>query len=102
MKNRKWFGYAHTSIVPGPGDLALFCAACPQPNVNLPDNWQQDSNQWIFTRELASDGNFSLDLLKSRADTSPIWLTNGTGFMVETNQYKAHLEVAKEVKDVRL
>lgn len=82
--------------------MALFCAACPQPDVNLPSNWHEDSDPWVFTRELASDGNFSLDHLKSRVDNSPVWLTDGSGFMVETTPYKAHLAVAKEVKDVRI
>lgn len=40
MKN----GYGHVSPGkrPGPGDLALFCAACPQPGVNIPDDWRAD------------------------------------------------------------
>jgi len=25
---------------PGPADLALFCPACPQPGINLPDDWK--------------------------------------------------------------
>ena len=29
---------------PGTGDLALFCAACPQPGVNIPDDWDSDPN----------------------------------------------------------
>ena len=28
-----------------PGDLALFCAACPQPGINLPDGWENDVDQ---------------------------------------------------------
>ena len=28
-----------------PGDLALFCPACPQPGINLPDDWENDTNQ---------------------------------------------------------
>jgi hypothetical protein len=30
---------------PGNGDLALFCPACPQPGINLPDNWRNHPNQ---------------------------------------------------------
>ena len=36
LKLRKWFGFGHRLISPGKGSLALFCAACPQPEVNLP------------------------------------------------------------------
>ena len=27
------------------GALALFCPACPQPEINLPANWKEDKNQ---------------------------------------------------------
>jgi len=40
---RKRFGFGHeTNKLPGIGDLALFCPACPQPGVNLPAGWQND------------------------------------------------------------
>jgi hypothetical protein len=42
--NRKRFGFGHDAeIKPGHGDLALFCAACPQPGINLPDSWQNNA-----------------------------------------------------------
>jgi hypothetical protein len=40
------FGFANDKDkTPGPGDLAYFCVACPQPGVNLPENWQEQENQ---------------------------------------------------------
>jgi hypothetical protein len=27
----------------GAGELALECPACPQPDINLPENWEQGS-----------------------------------------------------------
>ena len=36
LKLRKWFGFGHRLVSPGNGSMALFCAACPQPDVNLP------------------------------------------------------------------
>ena len=40
---RKCFGYGHeTNKKPGNGDLALFCPACPQPGINLPQGWEKD------------------------------------------------------------
>ena len=27
------------------GSLALFCPACPQPNINLPEDWAEDGDQ---------------------------------------------------------
>ena len=31
----------------GPGGLALFCPACPQPGINLPMNWKDDPEQYV-------------------------------------------------------
>jgi hypothetical protein len=36
LKLRKWFGFGHRLVSPTKGSMALFCAACPQPGVNLP------------------------------------------------------------------
>jgi hypothetical protein len=38
LKLRKWFGFGHRLelLSPRKGSMALFCAACPQPGVNLP------------------------------------------------------------------
>jgi hypothetical protein len=36
LKLRKWFGLGHRLGSPTKGSMALFCAACPQPGVNLP------------------------------------------------------------------
>jgi CxC2 like cysteine cluster associated with KDZ transposases len=46
MKKLKWAGYAgSTKKVEevGAGDLAIYCPACPQPGVNIPDNWKEDT-----------------------------------------------------------
>jgi hypothetical protein len=38
LKLRKWFGFGHRLFPPTKGSMAVFCAACPQPGVNLPDD----------------------------------------------------------------
>jgi hypothetical protein len=36
---RKRFGFGHNvDSQPTTGDLALFCPACPQPGINIPEN----------------------------------------------------------------
>lgn len=48
LKQLKWAGYSHTAHNvqdPRPGELTLFCPACPQPGINLPDAWQDDINK---------------------------------------------------------
>lgn len=47
LKLRKWFGFAYRNEDPGPGELAAFCAACPQPGVNLKDGWEQDAEMYV-------------------------------------------------------
>src|SRR5882672_11373755 len=47
----KRFGFGHgQSRDPGPGDLALFFPACPQPGINLPEGWEHYSkvNALVF------------------------------------------------------
>jgi hypothetical protein len=39
-------GYGHNperSVTPG--TLAIFCPTCPQPGVNLPEDWREDAQQ---------------------------------------------------------
>jgi hypothetical protein len=51
MKKLKWAGYGHNQkdpLNPEPGSLANFCPACPQPGINIPENWQEDVN-WCVT-----------------------------------------------------
>src|SRR5882724_13503973 len=49
LKALKMFGFGHgQSRDPGPGDLALFCPACPQPGIDLPEGWEYDSNESIL------------------------------------------------------
>jgi hypothetical protein len=51
LKMMKWFGFGHESDQQlGPGELALFCAACPQPGINMPSNWMEDPHKWAYMR----------------------------------------------------
>lgn len=48
LKKLKWHGFGHETRPSGAGDLALFCPSCPQPGVNLPDDWEADPNRRAF------------------------------------------------------
>jgi hypothetical protein len=42
LSNRKRAGFGHDARNdPGKGDLAAFCPACPQPGINLPEDWAE-------------------------------------------------------------
>jgi len=48
MKKLKWAGVGHngkTAMDVGRGELANYCPACPQPGLNLPENWKEDPNR---------------------------------------------------------
>lgn len=48
MKKLKWAGYGNNNqdpLQPPPGSLANYCPTCPQPGVNLPEDWKSDQNR---------------------------------------------------------
>ena len=101
-----------------PGDLAIFCPACPQPGINLPKGWDQDPKRymaltpagnlvlipvrWLYTRSIVIDGNFSAEHLKMRLPEGDIALSPGGRYMVEPKRYELHLNTGKEIKQVGL
>lgn len=49
MKKLKWAGAAHKPDLVSEakaGELANFCPACPQPGINLPENWPNDPQRY--------------------------------------------------------
>ena len=51
MKKLKWAGYGHNHqdpLHPVPGSLANYCPTCPQPGINLPDDWKSDRNRFVM------------------------------------------------------
>ena len=51
-------------------------------------------------RSFVADGNFKAIHLKQKNDASDVWITNGEGFMTNTERYEIHLQNAKETKAV--
>ena len=90
----KRFGDIYRQHSP-PGSFTLFCPSCPQPGINLPPDWKHLPS-WVTCRTITVDGNFHADHIKMRRPDLDIRLTNGQGYMVEEEQYKEYLSVAKE------
>lgn len=44
LKHRRWF-WKLSNENAGRGEMAIFCAACPQPGVNLEENWKVEYEQ---------------------------------------------------------
>ncbi len=83
-----------------PGSLALFCPACPQPGVNLPEDWDKEENaQWKYSRVICMDGNFKADHIKM--DTpDDVFLSDGLAYCVGKDKYKEHLRKSKNSSEV--
>ncbi|KAF9030901.1 hypothetical protein BJ165DRAFT_1317943, partial [Panaeolus papilionaceus] len=105
MKKLKWAGFGHLTqdpLKPAAGQLSNFCAACPQPGINLPADWKSDKNQIVYSRSFVADGNFKADHISAatRADETPLY--DGGGMMPHSDAYKNHIEKATETCMVSL
>ena len=85
--------------------MGFFCATCPQPGVNLPDDWNKDPNHpdnWKYTRGFVADGNFTAAHQKQAQPEDDVWLKDGDSFMTQRGPYLSHLWDAIEDYDVSL
>ncbi|KAG1840341.1 hypothetical protein F4604DRAFT_1690823 [Suillus subluteus] len=106
LKLLKWNGFGHEDKEVMPGDLALFCPACPQPgiNVTLPtgddaeglNGSDLETPRWLYSRSLVMDRNFKVEHLHAANPSDEVSLMDGHGFMVSDRIYKEHLSLAKE------
>ncbi|KAH6877020.1 hypothetical protein BKA70DRAFT_1239545 [Coprinopsis sp. MPI-PUGE-AT-0042] len=85
LKELKWFGFGHSDKAPGPGSLAMFCAGCPQPGINI------SAEDWKALTDVPK---------QQHADDDDVWLKKGYSFMTERHRYQSHLEVALESKQL--
>ena len=100
LVNRKRFGYAYDATLSGKeGSLALFCPACPQPRINLENDYQNLYPDWALQRIIVADGNFKGELLMPKNPDKDIALTSGEAYVTNQKQYTEHLKVAKEIKE---
>lgn len=90
----KRFGELYQASFP-PGSHTIFCPSCPQPGINLPQDWK-DLPAWITRRTIAVDGNFHADHIKMRRPDLDVMLSNGQGYMAEEKRYNEYLSIVKE------
>ncbi|KAI5993014.1 hypothetical protein EDD15DRAFT_2367807 [Pisolithus albus] len=97
LKLLKWNGFKQTMDRPSQGDLALFCAACPQPGINVDPT--DDLNDWKFTRTVVMDGNFKAEHMHEKRPDDQVWLMDGRGFMVTHPPYQAYLKATPHITE---
>ncbi|KAG6913936.1 hypothetical protein DXG01_003425 [Tephrocybe rancida] len=98
IKKLIWSGFAHdysrSVLEPEPGELALFCSACPQHTINLPQNWLDVVNQNILMCSV---------LPKTGKDIIPdIWLGEGGQFMTPLLPYLKYLKERQNSKPTKV
>ncbi|KAG0695622.1 hypothetical protein DFH29DRAFT_984908 [Suillus ampliporus] len=84
---------------PGPGDLALYCPACPQPGINLPTSWRYDYEEWLVMQRYMVDGNFTAQHMKMKIPEDDVSLADGKGYMVTEGPYQAHIHDSVEERE---
>ncbi|TFK59879.1 hypothetical protein BDN72DRAFT_780133, partial [Pluteus cervinus] len=89
---RKWQGFGHTGEQPSSGSLALFCPSCPQPGINLPENWEKDKKKFVYSRQFVMDGNFTASHIEKAGKKDNVWLMDGEAFMTHHTRYHEHLK----------
>ncbi|KAF9030265.1 hypothetical protein BJ165DRAFT_1358900 [Panaeolus papilionaceus] len=94
LKKIRGSGTAHDGLMgnPGGGKFAMFCAACPQPSINLPKSWGQDAQNPIYRRTFVADGNFKADHVKQTGEDVPLY--DRSGIMPESDTYWKHIDSA--------
>ncbi|KAH9474324.1 hypothetical protein JR316_0012782 [Psilocybe cubensis] len=99
-KKLKWAGYAgHNGKKVAEvenGELANYCPACPQPGINLPSNWEEDPNRFVYRQILMADGNFKADHVQPKKPSHDVWLSEGSGIIPNREEYHAFLKSAIE------
>ncbi|TFK80385.1 hypothetical protein K466DRAFT_455186, partial [Polyporus arcularius HHB13444] len=99
LKMRKWAGFGHRQDPVRPGDLAVRCPACPQPGLNLPDGWQNDTEKFKYTRGVMFDGYFGAQHRPMKNPEDDVRFADGHAFTVGDARYKMHLGTASEIAE---
>ncbi|KAH9024915.1 hypothetical protein EDB85DRAFT_1869850 [Lactarius pseudohatsudake] len=104
LKSRMQSGLGHQQVGDSTNDrsMAIFCPACPQPGINLPNDWKDryHNDPYAFIRLIRTfimDGNFSAEHMRCRSGDADLPLSAGMAFMANPNSYKAHLHSGKEI-----
>ncbi|TFY58980.1 hypothetical protein EVJ58_g6064 [Rhodofomes roseus] len=77
-----------------PGECAVECPTCPQPEKNLPSDWKTapKGKSWLYRLFVGLDANFCLKRKKVSTNQVDPGLNKGYAYFVEDTKYKAFLE----------
>ncbi|KAF9490610.1 hypothetical protein BDN71DRAFT_1592744 [Pleurotus eryngii] len=104
-KKLKWGGQNKTRESDGntigevrTAELTPFCPCCLQPGVNLPDNWKEDENKWVYHRTPMANGNFKADHIRQSTGDKDVWLSPGSSMLPHREEYAEFLQAAENIK----
>ncbi|KAF7298476.1 CxC2 domain-containing protein [Mycena kentingensis (nom. inval.)] len=98
-------GRGHTAkpiVATRSGELAIWCAACPHPGINLPDNWMDASpaDQCLYIQFIAMDACFRLKRRLIGSDIRDLGLGTGWAYLVEWEPYRQYLLMVTDQKEI--
>ncbi|KAJ7138999.1 hypothetical protein C8R44DRAFT_938433 [Mycena epipterygia] len=84
------------------GELAVTCPACPQPRVNLPEDWAsaEGSKQFLYILFLAIDACFRLKRRLVSSEAKDPALGSGWGYFMEDVSYQQYLLTVTDQKEM--
>ncbi|KAI5997503.1 hypothetical protein EDD15DRAFT_2162788 [Pisolithus albus] len=97
IKLCKWNAFRTKNGSANKGDLALFCAACPQPGINV--DTKESLDHWKYSHTMVMDGNFKAEHMKERRPHDQVWLMDGQGYMVTYPEYHAYLKATPHITE---
>ncbi|KIK20418.1 hypothetical protein PISMIDRAFT_105857 [Pisolithus microcarpus 441] len=115
IKLRKWNRFQQTKGSPLKGGLALFCAACPQPGINVDTTEALHKfvakvtayicmltlQSWKYTHTMVMDRNFKAEHIKERCPEDQVQLMDGHRYMVSHLEYQEYLQATPHITEVR-
>ncbi|KAF9490989.1 hypothetical protein BDN71DRAFT_1434306 [Pleurotus eryngii] len=66
--------------------------------VNLPDNWKEDENKWVYLQMLMADRNFKADHIRQSTGDKDVWLLPGSSMLPHHEEYTEFLWAAENIK----
>ncbi|KAI6044319.1 hypothetical protein EDC04DRAFT_2561517 [Pisolithus marmoratus] len=96
LKLLKWKGFYPGSCKLDCGGLVLFCPACPQPGINIPEMDDVElshtyNNSWKYSHVIIMDSNFKVEHMPPKNVGNETWFMDGQGYMVASQDYKTYL-----------
>ncbi|KAJ7028941.1 hypothetical protein C8F04DRAFT_1265508 [Mycena alexandri] len=87
-----------------PGELALECPACPRPNVNLPDDWENApaGDKFLYCLFIALDACFRLKRRMISSELRDPGLGTGWAYFVEQEPYRQYLLAATNESEMSM